>query len=93
MNVDAFVTEDILDSSAIVYFEAGVAEWLSRWPRDPRSIIVGKLASGPRARRGSNPFPGATNIVLDESPASVLFGFFEDFCCVVVADVLEASFE
>ena len=41
MNVDAFVTEDILDSSAIVYFEAGVAEWLSRWPRDPRSIIEG----------------------------------------------------
>ena len=54
-----FGTEDILDSDVIVYFEAGVAEWLSRWPRDPRSIEVGKPASGLRARRGSNPFPGA----------------------------------
>ena len=36
-----FGTEDILDSDVIVYFEAGVAEWLSRWPRDPRSIVEG----------------------------------------------------
>jgi hypothetical protein len=39
--------------------QQGVAEWLMRWPRDPRSMEVGKLASGLRARRGSNPFPGA----------------------------------
>ena len=39
--------------------QQGVAEWLMRWPRDPRSIEVGKPASGPLARRGSNPFPGA----------------------------------
>jgi hypothetical protein len=42
--IKRFVTEDILDSSTIVYFKAGVAEWLSRWPRDPRSI---KWASQP----------------------------------------------
>ncbi len=49
-----------LDDCCYPLAEAGVAEWLSRWPRDPRSIEVGKPASGPRARRGSNPFPGAT---------------------------------
>jgi hypothetical protein len=48
-----------LDLQRNALSQAGVAEWLSRWPRDPRSMIVGKLASGLRARRGSNPFPGA----------------------------------
>ena len=52
----------------------------------------GKIAGGLRARRGSNPFPGAINIKLDKPPAFGLFGFFKDFSFVIVADVLEASF-
>jgi hypothetical protein len=35
---------------------------------------------------GSNPFPGATNIVLGESPGVWLFGFSEDFCILEIAD-------
>jgi hypothetical protein len=44
---------------------AGVAEWLSRWPRDRNSQERGlhKQASGPLARRGSSPFPGAILLV------------------------------
>ena len=42
-----------------------MAEWLSRWPRDPRKRKNGcandRIASGLRARRGSSPFPGATS--------------------------------
>ena len=47
--------------------EAGVAEWLSRQPRDRKkgARFNGKIAGGLRARRGSNPFPGAINILLD----------------------------
>ena len=72
-----------------------MAEWLSRWPRDPitgtnRACAKDKPASGPLARRGSNPFPGAINIKLDKSSASISFGLFEDFCRVVIADVLLA---
>jgi hypothetical protein len=37
----------------------------------------GKTAGGLRARRGSNPFPGAINILLDKSPASHYFGFLK----------------
>jgi hypothetical protein len=43
-------TEDILDSGAIVYFEAGVAEWLSRWPRDPKFAQRGPV---PKHRQAS----------------------------------------
>ena len=41
--------------------EAGVAEWLSRQPRDRKkgARFNVKIAGGLRARRGSNPFPGA----------------------------------
>jgi hypothetical protein len=52
-----------LDSGTNPSIQAGVAEWLSRWPRDPHRHKQGhakdKPASGPLARRGSNPFPGA----------------------------------
>jgi hypothetical protein len=53
-----------LESATTHSIQAGVAEWLSRWPRDPTGIERGlcqkdKAASGPLARRGSNPFPGA----------------------------------
>ena len=61
-----------------------MAEWLSRWPRDPRSITVGKPASEPLARRGSNPFPGAINMELDKSTASDDFlttGSAQSSCC------------
>jgi hypothetical protein len=48
---------------------AGVAEWLTRQPRDQtargQKPQNGKIAGGLRARRGSNPFPGATSIILD----------------------------
>ena len=74
-----------------------MAEWLSRWPRDPRKQKVGyamdKVASGPLARRGSSPFPGATNVKLDKLPASRLFGLSKDFAVVVIANVLESSFK
>ena len=32
--------------------------------------INGEVAGGLRARRGSNPFPGAINILIDKHPAS-----------------------
>ena len=52
-----------LESGTNPSIQAGVAEWLSRWPRDPHKHKQGhakdKPASGPLARRGSNPFPGA----------------------------------
>ena len=40
---------------------------------------IGKIAGGLRARRGSNPFPGAINMLLDKSPAIGSFGLSEDF--------------
>jgi hypothetical protein len=46
-----------------------VAEWLSRQPRDlyRRGLRPkGKKAGGLRARRGSNPFPGAKDILLEK---------------------------
>jgi hypothetical protein len=52
----------------------------------------GKTAGGLRARRGSNPFPGAINIKLDKPPAFGLFGLSEDFSFVVIADVLKSAF-
>ena len=51
------------------------------------------VASGPLARRGSSPFPGATNIKLDKPPACMLLGFSEDFAILVIANVLKASFK
>ena len=52
----------------------------------------GKIASGLRARRGSNPFPGAINILLDKHPASRLLGLSKDFALLVIANVLETCF-
>lgn len=70
-----------------------MAEWLSRQPRDQTNRAKpekGKIAGGLRARRGSNPFPGAINILWDKPPAWRLFGFSKDFSFVVVTAVLKA---
>ena len=52
----------------------------------------GEVASGPLARRGSSPFPGAINILLDKHPASRLLGLSKDFALLVIANVLETCF-
>ena len=46
--------------------QAGVAEWLTRRPREfgkEGQDRKGKIAGGLRARRGSNPFPGASRLL------------------------------
>ena len=54
--------------SSEVHSSAGVAEWLSRWPRDhiKNEGLEKAMASEPVglwARRGSSPFPGAILLV------------------------------
>jgi hypothetical protein len=90
------LTENSFSNNCKSVFGAGVAEWLSRQPRDQTNRAKpekGKIAGGLRARRGSNPFPGAINILLDKHPAWRLFGFSEDFSFIVVAYELETAFE
>ena len=59
-------------SGAMILCNAKVAEWLTSWSstqnggdhtRDPTAQKLGKPASGPRARRGSSPFPGAILVI------------------------------
>jgi hypothetical protein len=45
----------------------------SRSKKAQTGYAIDKPASGPLARRGSSPFPGAYNIKLDPSPAGMLF--------------------
>jgi hypothetical protein len=69
----------LYETTANIVAGAGVAEWLSRQPRDQKKgcQIKGEVAGGLRARRGSNPFPGAINILLDKHPASQYLGFLK----------------
>jgi hypothetical protein len=45
----------------------------SRSKKAQTGYAIDKSASGPLARRGSSPFPGASNIKLGPSPAGILF--------------------
>lgn len=54
----ALRTETFLAPNSNPTTRAGVAEWLSRWPRDPK-LHNGQASQWALARRGSNPFPGA----------------------------------